>query len=124
MEANPAVAVPSSYWEADVTSPGSMSPLVVLASPVSAIKVKEILPHQQLFDSPIVGLSSNPELSTGLASCLRRRRNETEARTALRVSKRGSATLVERGISYPLISDHQLCNKQFQLIHPFSLTSL
>ena len=40
MEANPAVAVPSSYWEADVTSPGSMSPLVVLASPVSAMKAR------------------------------------------------------------------------------------
>lgn len=37
-EANPAVAVPCSYWEADVTSPGSLSPLVVLASPVSAMK--------------------------------------------------------------------------------------
>lgn len=123
-EANPAVAVPCSYWEADVTSPGSLSPLVVLASPVSAMKARSNQGHQQLFDSPIVKVSSNPELSTGLASCLRRRRNETEARTALRVSKRGSATLVERGISYPLISDHQLCNKQFQLIHPFSLTSL
>lgn len=80
-EANPAVAVPCSYWEADVTSPGSLPPLVVLASPVSAMKARSnqgnllIIPHQQLFDSPIVRVSSNPELSTGLASCLRRRRN-------------------------------------------------
>ena len=39
-EVGEAVAVPCSYWEAYVTSPGSLSPLVVLASPVSAMKAR------------------------------------------------------------------------------------